>query len=94
MNIFWSLRILIFFLIVSIIIISNSCNLTYKVRNQQNDIESILYMPCGKVTIELIGKGNSKFVFSQKFDLDEKIIIYKDSLKIFLNEKQVKAVTI
>lgn len=66
-----------------------ACNLTYKVRNQHNDIVEILNFPCGKVTMELIGKGNSKFVFRQKFDVDEKIIVYKDSLKITYNEKQV-----
>ncbi len=66
-----------------------ACNLTYKVRNQHNDIVEILNLSCGKVTMELIGKGNSKFVFRQIFDLDDTIIVYKDSLKITYNEKQV-----
>ncbi len=82
-------RVLIIYLFVSVIMISNSCNLTYNVRNQHNDIKCILYMPCGKVTIELIGRGNSKFVFRQKFNLDENIIVFADSLKIYLNEKQI-----
>ncbi|MCK5105073.1 MAG: hypothetical protein KAR17_19755 [Cyclobacteriaceae bacterium] len=79
------------FLLGNIIMIFSTCNLTYKVRNQHNDIEETLYLPCGKVTIELVGKGNSKFVFRQKFDLDEKAIVYKDSLKICYNEKQIVA---
>jgi len=66
-----------------------ACNLTYKVRNQNNDIVEILNLPCGKVTMELIGKGNSKFIFRQKFDLDESIIIFQDSLKIEYNEKNI-----
>ena len=76
---------------ILLLLLFSACNITYKVRNQHNDIERVLYMPCGKITIELVGKGNSKFVFKQKFDLDEKAIVYTDSLKIFYNKKLVKA---
>ena len=69
----------------------SACNLTYKVRNQNNEIERIFHTPCGKISIELVGKGNSKFVLKQKFDLDEKAIVYMDSLKIFYNEKLIIA---
>ena len=49
-----------------------------------------MYMPCGKISIELVGKGNSKFVFKQKIDLDDKVIVYTDSLRIFYNKKHIK----
>ena len=73
--------------LILLLLLFNACNITYKVRNQYNDIEQALHMPCGKIAIELVGKGNSKFVFKQKFDLDEKAIVYTDSLKIFYNKK-------
>lgn len=76
----------VFFIIVLII---SSCNLTYKVRNQHNDIENILYIPCGRITVELVGKGNSIFVFKQNFKLDDNVTVFKDSLKIFYNEKEI-----
>ena len=66
------------------------CNITYKVRNQFNNIERILHVPCGKVTIELVGKGNSKFVLKQKLDLDSEIMFNLDSLYIFYNDIKVK----
>jgi len=66
-----------------------SCDLTYKVRNQHNDIEEILYTPCGKIIVELIGRGNSKFVFSQKFNSDNIIVVYPDSLRIFYNDFEI-----
>lgn len=76
------------YIVLSLFLISifTGCDLTYKVRNQHNDIEEILHTPCGKVTFELVGRGNSKFVFNQKFDPDESIIVNLDSLKIFYND--------
>ena len=65
------------------------CNITYKVRDQSNEIDHILYMPCGKVTIELVGKGNSKFVLKQHFDLDNKVIVMTDSMQISYNGHEV-----
>lgn len=67
------------------------CNLTYKVRNQNHEIEETFYFSCGKVTVELVGKGNSKFIFRQKFDLENNAIVYTDSLKIIYNGKQITA---
>ena len=49
-----------------------------------------MYTPCGKVTYELIGKGNSKFTLRQKFDLDEKMVIFFDSLSIYYNDQNVE----
>lgn len=68
----------------------NACNITYKVRNQHYEIESVLHTSCGKIMIELVGKGNSKFVVKQQCDLSEKVIVYMDSLRVFFNEKQIK----
>ena len=79
------------FLLIALTQLIFGCNLTYKVRNQNHDIEEIIYLPCGKVTVELVGKGNSKFLFRQKFDLDNKVIVFMDSLKIFYNERQIIA---
>ena len=80
-----------YFLLINVCfpVIFFSCDLTYKVRNQHNDIEEILYTPCGKVVVELIGKGNSKFVFSQKFNSDNTIFVYPDSLRIFYNNFEI-----
>ena len=72
------------------LVLFNSCHITYKVRNQNYDIEEILYLPCGKVTAELVGKGNSKFVFKQRFDLDTMAIVQLDSLYIYYNDTQIK----
>ena len=68
----------------------SGCNITYHVRNQSNEIEEIVYFPCGKVTVELVGRGNSKFEFNQKFELDASITMYTDSLKVFFNGEEIK----
>lgn len=65
------------------------CDLTYKVRNQHNDIEETLHVPCGKLTLELIGKGNSKFVFSQKFNLDNEMLVFLDSINVYYNDDEI-----
>lgn len=65
------------------------CNITYKVRNQHNDIELINHFPCGKVAFELVGKGNSKFKFKQKFDIENSITLLTDSLKVYYNDVEV-----
>lgn len=78
-------------LFIPLLLLLSACNLTYKVRNQNNEIEKIFNTPCGNISIELVGRGNSKFVFKQKFDLDEKAIVYLDSLKIYYNEKLIIA---
>ncbi len=79
-------RLLLSFLLTVSFILSNGCNLTYKVRNQHSNIEEIINIPCGKINVELIGRGNSKFVFKQKFNLDETSYVYIDSLKILYND--------
>ena len=73
-----------------ILIFLPGCDLTYKVRNQHSSIENIIHFPCGKITSELVGKGDSKFVFVQKFDLDEDVYVQVDSLRIYCNDLSVK----
>ncbi len=73
-----------------IMLVFASCNLTYTVRNQDNNLEDLLHFPCGTVTLKLIGKGNSKFVLKQQFDLDNSIIVYMDSLRISFNDMRIK----
>ena len=63
----------------------SACNITYRVRNQYDGIDHVLHMPCGKVTLELIGRGNSKFVLKHRFDLDSKVVVFTDSLQIRFN---------
>lgn len=63
-----------------------SCHITYTVRNQYQELEQLLYFPCGKVGLELEGKGDSKFIFRQKFDLDSPVTSFPDSVRIFFNE--------
>ncbi len=65
------------------------CNITYKVRNQFNDIEHLVHFPCGKVSVELIGKGNSVFTFKQRFDIESEISINSDSLHVYCNKKVI-----
>lgn len=72
-------------LFLSLWIFVAGCNITYKVRNQHSEIEQILHFPCGKVAIELVGRGNSKFVLSQKFDVSERISVFEDSLFVYYN---------
>lgn len=71
------------------ILLLSSCNITYKVRSQNNELESIHHSLCGNITIELVGKGNSKFVLRQRFDLGEKVIVNIDSLHIYYNKKEI-----
>jgi len=82
---------LIFYILIQLFlpIMFTGCDLTYKVRNQHNAIEETIHVPCGKVTFELVGRGNSKFVFNQKVDPDESIIVFPDSLKIFYNDYEL-----
>ena len=88
----WSLEIMLKSLLFIIpFIILCSCHITYKVRNQRNNIDEVMYFPCGKITIELEGRGNSKFTLNQKFELDEPVMIYMDSVKIFYNKKKINA---
>lgn len=74
----------------SVITLFAGCNITYKVRNQFNDIEHTLHVPCGKVTIELIGRGNSKFMLRQRFNVDEKVVLFPDSLRVYYNDKKIE----
>jgi hypothetical protein len=64
-----------------------SCGITYKVRNTNNELEELLYFPCGNVTIELQGIGNSRFILKQRFALSEKIHLLPDSLQVIYNGK-------
>ncbi len=70
-------------------VLCNSCHLTYKVRNQHYEIEDVIHFSCGTVTIELVGKGNSKFVVKQRFDLDAAAIVQMDSLQVYYNDKPI-----
>ena len=65
------------------------CHITYKVRNQQNELVHILSTPCGTSSIELIGRGNSKFMVKQSFELDAEVQIRTDSIKVFYNDFEV-----
>lgn len=67
----------------------SSCNITYKVRDQYQELEQFLYFPCGKVGFELIGRGNSKFIFRQNFILNKHVTVFPDSMKFFLNDKPI-----
>ena len=78
-----------FLVFLSLGIFFMGCNITYKVRNQDSEIEQVLHFPCGKVAIELVGKGNSKFMLRQRFDVNEKISVFKDSLFVYYNNKIV-----
>ncbi len=73
-----------------ILVIGNSCNLTYKVRNQDYEIEDVIYFSCGKVTVELVGKGDSKFVIKQRFDLDAESLVQIDSLHVYYNDRRIE----
>ena len=80
------------FVAVLLFVLSNilqGCNITYKVRNQHNDIELINHFPCGRVVFELEGKGNSKFIFKQKFDIENSATLLTDSLKVYFNGVEV-----
>lgn len=76
-------------LFLSLWIFVMGCNITYKVRNQHSELEQVFHFPCGKVVIELVGKGNSKFVLRQKIDVSERISVFEDSLFVYFNDNLV-----
>lgn len=67
-----------------------SCGVTYKVRNQHAEIEYYVYSPCGKVGLELVGRGDSKFTIIQRFELDFEAYTNPGSLFILLNDEPVE----
>ena len=73
-----------------LLVVLHGCNITYKVRNQYQEIEEIVHLPCGKITCELVGRGNSRFKFKQQFDIDGTAIIHTDSLRIYFNNSKVE----
>jgi len=81
---------LIYLCFLIFILLLESCNITYKVRNQNNDIEYMFYSPCGKAKIELVGKGNSKFTLRQEFNLDHSVNLTSEALQIYYNGKKVQ----
>jgi len=81
-----------FYVGVLMIALLSGCNITYKVRNQHGDITYIQHLPCGRVTYELIGKGNSKFMIKQRFDLDSDIQIFPDLLELHYNDNIIEAI--
>ena len=78
-----------FLSILFLVCIVTGCNITYKVRNQKNDIEYMLYTPCGKAKVELVGKGNSKFTLKQEFSFDNSADYLPDALQIRYNGKEI-----
>ena len=68
-----------------------ACNITYIVRNQFDEVQQLIHLPCGSITVELIGKGNSKFTLMQKFDLDHDITVNLDSLYFLYNGTSIEA---
>jgi hypothetical protein len=77
----------IFFFLTQILA---SCGITYKVRTTDNELEELLFSPCGQLGIELMGKGNSKFVIRQRFMMKEEIYFYPDSLIVLFNRNPVR----
>ena len=75
------------FTLISILhfVILSSCHVTYKVRNNQQSLQDIMAFPCGTVNMELEGRGNSKFIFRQKFMLDRPMIYFPDSVRVLYN---------
>ena len=76
-------------MLVMLVQIFVSCNITYKVRNTDNELEEVLHMPCGELGLEIIGKGNSKFRLRHRFLTREQIFLNPDSLHIFCNSEQI-----
>jgi len=84
-----SVKFSIWFFGIILILLLFSCRLTYKVRNQQLLLTEILAIPCGTISSELEGKGNSRFTFRQKIIVDNPIVLFTDSIKIFYNNQIV-----
>jgi hypothetical protein len=64
-----------------------SCGISYKVRTTKSELQEVLFFPCGNITFELEGVGNSKFTMTQRFKLSEKIELFTDSLMVIYNGK-------
>ncbi len=77
----------IFFFLAQILA---SCGITYKVRTTDNELEELLFSPCGQLGLELVGKGNSKFIIRQRFLMNEDIYFYPDSIRAFYNRNPVE----
>jgi hypothetical protein len=71
-------------------VILASCGITYTVRTTKNELEEVLFTPCGKLGVALIGKGNSKFFILQRFTMKEPAMIFSDSLFVLYNHMPVK----
>jgi len=79
-----------YFIFFFLTLILASCGITYKVRTNDNELEELLFSPCGQLGIELVGKGNSKFSIRQRFVMKEEIYFYPDSLKALYNRIPIK----
>jgi hypothetical protein len=75
-----------------ILLCIQSCGITYKVRNTNNELREILYFPCGNVAVEMIGRGNSKFKVESQINATIPIIYYQDSLKVYYNGQRQKLI--
>ncbi len=79
--VFYHLSIMVFFL---------SCGVTYKVSNQHAEYEHFVYFPCGKVGLELVGRGNSKFTLIQNFELDSPVKSFPGAVEILINDQPIQ----
>ena len=78
------------FFLILLIPLSSGCNITYKIRNQFGELQELIHLPCGDVTLELIGKGNSKFTLRQRFNLEAKMLLNVDSIHVIFNGNEVR----
>ncbi len=75
-----------FFLVLGIALgILTSCHITYQVRNDNKNLNEVFATPCGTVTMQLEGRGNSKFIFRQIYHQDSTVHVFPDSVKIYYN---------
>ena len=70
------------------ILLLSGC-VTYKVRDQNNEITSRLTFPCGYFQTELRGKGNSSFTFWIEYKIKDTIFVATDSIQVWLNSDEI-----
>jgi hypothetical protein len=59
--------------------------MAYKVRTISGDLKEKTDFPCGSLSIQLEGKGNSQFSLVHRFDLEEKVLLFPDSIHVLFN---------
>jgi len=78
-------------LALQIILLTNSCDKSYKI--SINEVyKKIVSFPCGKIESECRALGKRDFLLDQQFELNNPVIIHKDSLRVFYHNQIIPSI--